>query len=275
MAGDDAAMGPNGTALPMRYACHVCGICIATSEALLETRDDVAVFRCLHFADDANKATKTVLCPGCEQAVGTRGDNKYFMRKDRVLRRRERLEILVCGLKQQEISALSPLLLDAFPHSNINARVLTKPELRGYQLSGVKPTPELVVVVHRSEGRLLLTDRNGFYHDILGSAWQLTRGNVFVVLTRVESVTDGDLYDMQLLRTLSSQGDQPTIGAIGTLGRVLTWESSPSKAQLKQLQQLTAKAYFREAAAAPQGIPAQWSTKQPQKAATSTWCSLL
>mmetsp|Transcript_109882 Transcript_109882/g.354769 ORF Transcript_109882/g.354769 Transcript_109882/m.354769 type:complete len:266 (+) Transcript_109882:210-1007(+) len=260
--------------LPLCYMCHVCGICIATSESHAETRDDVLVFGRLHCSENSDRGVKTVTCPGCEQALGTRGDDVFFLRKDRVVMRTERLEILVCSLKQQEISELTPLLKEAFPHSNVSTRILVKAELRGFQLTGYKPAPDLVIVVHRSEGRVLLTDRNGFYHDVLGSAWQQTRGNVLVVLTRMESKADTELYDAQLLRSLATHGDQPTIGVISTLGRVLTWESSPSKPQLKQLQALMAKAYFREPALTVQGIPGQW-VKQPQKAASSAWCALL
>lgn len=260
--------------LPLRYVCHVCGICIATSESLLETHDDTVVFSHLHWSEDNGKGhNKTVVCLGCEQILGTRGDDKFILRKEKAVKRIERLEILVCSLKQQEISDLTPVLQEVFPHSNINSRVLLKAELRGFQLAGLRPNPDFVVVVHRNEGRALLTDRNGFYHDILGSAWQQTRGNVAVVMTRTDPQADGELFDAQLLQNLSTQGDQPTIGAISALGRVLTWESSPSKPQLEQLQTLTAKAYFREPLTLSQGIPGQW-TKPPQKT-VSAWCSLL
>mmetsp|Transcript_1268 Transcript_1268/g.3097 ORF Transcript_1268/g.3097 Transcript_1268/m.3097 type:complete len:276 (+) Transcript_1268:102-929(+) len=265
--------GRNSDELPLRYVCQLCGVCIATSESLLDTRDDVVLFNHLYGSASVDKGTKTVMCPFCEQALGTRGDNTFFLRKERVVKRLERLEILVCSLKQQEIAELTPVLQEVFPRSNITPRILQKAELRGFQLAGARPSPDLVVIVHRNEGRVLLTDRNGFYHDVLGSAWQLTRGNVLVVLTRTELKADTELYDTQLLRSLSTQGDQPTIGAISAVGRVLTWESSPSKPQREQLQMLTSKAYFREPPPIVQGIPGQWSGK-PQKNA-SNWCNLL
>jgi len=266
-----------GQELPLRYVCHLCGICIATSEGYLEMRDDVVVFGHLHFADSSDRGSKTVACPYCEQALGTRGDNVFLLRKDRVVKRTERLEILVCSLKQQEISELTPFLQEAFPYSNINSRILLKAELRGFQLSGLRPAPDFVVVVHRNEGRVLLTDRNGFYHDVLGSAWQQTRGSVLVVLTRTETKADVELCDAQLLRSLSTQGDQPTIGAISALGRVLTWQAAPSERQLRQLQALASCAYFREPAPATQGIPGSWAPRRPAqpKPAASSWCSLL
>lgn len=283
MAGDAPGFGgvgqsgstpKTGQDLPSRYVCHACGICVGTSDSLLEVREDVVVFAHLYSPESGERAgTKTVYCPGCEMALGTRGDCQFLLRRDRVVKRMERLEILVCSLKQQEILELAPVLQEAFPHSNISTRVLLKAELRGIQLGGQRPSPDFVVVVHRNEGRALLTDRNGFYHDVLGSAWQLTRGNVLVVLTRTEPKAD-DLCDQHLLRSLSTQGDQPTIGAIGALGRVLTWELSPSRPQFRHLQVLTAKAYYREPPAAAQGIPGQWSRQQAKQ--TTTWlCRLL
>jgi len=267
---------PMGQELPLRYVCYLCGVCISTSESLTETQDDCLIFsRLLCDSIEADKGSKTVVCPYCELALGSRGDNKFLLRKERILKRSENLlEILVCSLKQQEISEVTPVLQGSFPNANITSRVLVKSELRGFQLNGVKPSPDFVVVVHRNEGRVLLTDRNGFYHDVLGSAWQHTRGNILVVLTRTDPKADAELYDGQLLRSLSTQGDQPTIGAIGAIGRFLTWESEPSKPQLQQLQLLTTKAYFREPPAPAHGIPAQWS-KVPQKPAASSWCSLL
>jgi len=261
--------------LPLRYVCQQCGTCVATSERLLEAKDDVVSFSKLYIAAPANAGTKTVVCPCCEQALGTRSESAFFLRGERVVKRVERLEICICSLKQQEISELSPVLMQVFPHSNITTKVLQKAELRGFQLA-IRPSPDFVVVVHRNEGRALLTDRNGFYHDVIGSAWQLTAGNVLVVLTRTDPKADAELYNTQLLRSLSTQGDQPTIGAIGALGRVLTWESMPSKLQIEQLQHLTSKAYYREPPAPAQGIPSSWAARQPQKAAISTaWCMLL
>eukprot|EP00928_Gymnodinium_smaydae_P012912 TRINITY_DN14715_c0_g1_i1.p1 TRINITY_DN14715_c0_g1~~TRINITY_DN14715_c0_g1_i1.p1 ORF type:complete len:284 (+),score=52.89 TRINITY_DN14715_c0_g1_i1:74-925(+) len=278
-SGNSSGSGRPAGPLPVRYVCQSCGTCIATSEHFLESSGDADKFSVLFNAADACKdGTKTVSCPYCETALGVRGDGSYSLRRDRVVKRIDQLEILLCSLKAQEMQELSPILTEAFPHSNITQRVLQKAELRGFQLSGARPCPDLVVVVHRNEGRTLLTDRNGFYHDVLGSAWQLTRGNVLVVLTRTVVKAEADLYDEKLLRSLSTQGDQPTIGAISALGRVLTWESSPSQPQLTQLRTLTAKAYYREAPSseATQGIPVAWVVKaNSAKAVQTNWCMLL
>jgi len=264
---------------PPRYVCHACGVCVASGECHQSDEADVHVFSRLHGSAASDKVSKTVVCPCCESALGSRGNNNYLLRKGLVVKRHERLEILVCSLKNSEISDVVPVLQEAFPHSNVTPRVLQKAELRGFDLAQkpMKAPPDLVVVVHKNEGRALLTDRNGFYHDVLGSAWQQTRGNVLVVLTKTESKGGGaELFDSQLLKSLSTQGDQPTIGAISSCGRVLTWETQPSKPQLQQLQLLTEKAYYREPSSIVQGIPVAW-TKPPKMGSSdkSQWCNLL
>lgn len=224
-----------------------------------------------------DQGSKTVMCPCCGQPLGTRGDGTFLLRKGLVLTRRDGLEILVCSLKANEIQEVTPVLQGAFPNCNVTPRVLQKAELRGFEMR-IRPSPDLVVVVHRNEGRALLTDRNGFYHDVLGSAWQQTIGNVLVVLTRTEPKGGAtELFDGQLLKSLSTQGDQPTIGAISACGRVLTWDSQPSQPQLEQLQLLMEKAYLRELPAIVKGIPVAWAKppKPGSGAANSSWCNLL
>ena len=38
-------------------------------------------------------------------------------------------------------------------------------------------------MVHKSEGRVFLTDRNGFYNDLLADEWAKRSGEVLIVLT--------------------------------------------------------------------------------------------
>jgi len=43
--------------------------------------------------------------------------------------------------------------------------------------------------VHKCEGRVFLTDRNGFYDDVLANQFQSTKGNVVIVLTSASMPT--------------------------------------------------------------------------------------
>lgn len=48
----------------------------------------------------------------------------------------------------------------------INVEVVPKSALRGFKL-GIRRNLDCVLLVHKSEGRLFLTDRNGFYNELL------------------------------------------------------------------------------------------------------------
>lgn len=266
---------------PLRYVCHACGTCIATAENLQASKDDALAFSSLYISAPVDKSAMTVTCPNCDSPLGSRGAGgaapQFSLRKERVLKRPDGIEILVCSLKESEISELTPLLQKAFPRCNTTGKVLKKAELRGFDVSAAKPSPDLVVVAHKNEGRVLLTDRNGFYTDVLGSAWRLTKGNVLVVLTRTEPKGEANLCDQPLLQALSTQGDQPTIGAISALGRVLTWESTPNDAQVAQLEALALKAYYREpmTAANNRDLPPSWLVKTSGGKGNPNWCNLL
>ena len=70
--------------------------------------------------------------------------------------------------------------LNARPDIQISEETLTKAKLRGYT---APDSYDISILVHKCEGRLFLTDRNGFYNDLLAHEWSKTRGNVVIVLT--------------------------------------------------------------------------------------------
>ena len=70
--------------------------------------------------------------------------------------------------------------------------MLQKADLRGYQSVKGKYNDDVVVLVHKSEGRLFLTDRNGFYNDFLADAWVKTKGNVIIILTANRTAVGAD-----------------------------------------------------------------------------------
>lgn len=76
------------------------------------------------------------------------------------------------SLKQPDLSKISEMLRACAPQLllDITETSLLKSQLRGYDYHG---TADLAVLHHRSEGRLLLTDRNGYYHDLLASLYRI------------------------------------------------------------------------------------------------------
>ena len=65
------------------------------------------------------------------------------------------------------------------PNLTFTEEVLTKGILRGYQ-----PVQkyDVAILIHKCEGRIFLTDRNGFYTDLLAAHFLNTNGNVLILL---------------------------------------------------------------------------------------------
>jgi len=42
---------------------------------------------------------------------------------------------------------------------------------------------DIAILVHKCEGRIFLTDRNGFYNDVLTELEEATMGKVLLILT--------------------------------------------------------------------------------------------
>ena len=63
------------------------------------------------------------------------------------------------------------------------------------------------MLVHKCEGRLFLTDRNGFYNDLLTHEWSKTRGNVLIVLTANRTQVPADKVSNSEVQTMANQGD--------------------------------------------------------------------
>lgn len=58
--------------------------------------------------------------------------------------------------------------------------ILTKSTLRGYQTSN--NNYDIAILIHKCEGRIFITDRNGFYTDLLAAHFLQTKGNVLICL---------------------------------------------------------------------------------------------
>lgn len=79
--------------------------------------------------------------------------------------------VTVMSLKQADLSKVTELMQFCAPQLRLEVTEipLLKSQLRGFEFKG---SADLAVLHHKAEGRLLLTDRNGFYHDLLGSTYR-------------------------------------------------------------------------------------------------------
>ena len=70
---------------------------------------------------------------------------------------------------------------------------------------------DLAIIVHKSESRLLLTDRNGFYNDVLTELTEVTQRKPLLILTHNKKPLKDDQLINDEIDTLANQGDQPTL----------------------------------------------------------------
>lgn len=76
--------------------------------------------------------------------------------------------------------------------------------MRGYSSS--EPA-NVTILVHKCEGRVFLTDRNGFYNDLLAEAWTKTKGNVIILLTANRNPVADDQLANQDVMKMAQNGD--------------------------------------------------------------------
>jgi hypothetical protein len=158
----------------------------------------------------------------------------------------ESASLSIMSLKISDIQVLKVLLNELCEgiRLEIKEKVLVKSQLRG--MNHVENN-DMLILQHRAEGRLLLTDRNGFYNDLLSTAFRVLEGRVLIVITNVENdPPEGALASSEIYE-LAKYGDQPTIGVLADMGKVVCYKTKPSGFQAQHIQNLLKKfAYFRE-----------------------------
>lgn len=150
------------------------------------------------------------------------------------------------SLKISDLQVLKALMQELCEglRLEIKEKVLVKSQLRAF--SHVDHV-DMLILQHRAEGRLLLTDRNGFYNELLSVAFRVLEGRVMVVITNVENdPPEGALASTEIYE-LAKYGDQPTIGVLADMGKVVCYKTRPSVFQAKHIQNQVKKcAFFRE-----------------------------
>ena len=150
------------------------------------------------------------------------------------------------SLKNSDLQVFKTLLQEICQDTrlDIKEKLLVKSQLRG--ITTVEPT-DMLILLHRAEGRLLLTDRNGFYNDLLASAFRMLEGRVLVIVTNVENDPPDNSLSSSEISELAKYGDQPTIGVLSEMGKVICYKSKPSAFQASHIHLLLGKsAFYRE-----------------------------
>mmetsp|Transcript_21611 Transcript_21611/g.39520 ORF Transcript_21611/g.39520 Transcript_21611/m.39520 type:complete len:138 (+) Transcript_21611:439-852(+) len=132
---------------------------------------------------------------------------------------------------------------------------------------------DLVVLHHRHEGRLFMTDRNGLFHDFLASSYSQNAGRVLVLITNCSAQPAEDALVTDEVSNIAKFGDQPTMGILTMLGKVLSWQSAPTPAQLKHLSISMSNAAFYRNPPVYEGLPLEFVNRVESKQSFS--CALL
>ena len=82
--------------------------------------------------------------------------------------------------------------------------ILTKGTLRGYQSA---QQYDIAILIHKCEGRIFLTDRNGFYTDLLATHFLKTGGQVLILLTANNKKTNDTDLTNDDVSTMATEGD--------------------------------------------------------------------
>ena len=163
------------------------------------------------------------------------------------MKKEQKIKVALKSLKADEIRNFKVQMnnsLDAFyklqdrmssgtegngkPAIEFMEETLTKAKLRGY-LSPASERPDVTILIHKCEGRMFLTDRNGFYSDLLLQQWLKTEGNVVIVLTCNRGAVPKDKLVNQDVSTMANQGDQPTLLLYEDKRRIFVWNKVPNE----------------------------------------------
>ena len=158
------------------------------------------------------------------------------------------------SLKNSDIQVFKTLLQDVCPGTllEFKEKLLVKSQLRG--ITSIDPT-DFFILLHRAEGRLLLTDRNGYYNDLLAAAFRSLEGRVLIIITNVENDPEADCLASSEIVELAKYGDQPTIGVLAEMGKVICYKSKPSEFQASHIQSLVKRSAFYRDVPSYSGLP--------------------
>jgi hypothetical protein len=156
------------------------------------------------------------------------------------------IKIDVFSLKPQILQELETLLriLNISNGLAISKKTLMKKDLRGFKYTG---NADLVILHHKIEGRLFLTDRNGFYNDFIESVYSQLRGRILILISNAQSDPEESKLYTDEIDEVSKFGDQPTIGILAQKQKVICYKLNPTQVQRAHIISTILKsAFFRE-----------------------------
>ena len=153
------------------------------------------------------------------------------------------IKIDVFSLKPQILQELETLLKSLAISNSlaISKKTLMKKELRGFKYTG---NADLVILHHKMEGRLFLTDRNGFYHDLIESVHNQLQGRILILISNAQSDPEECKLHTEEIDEVSKFGDQPTIGILARKRKVVCYKLNPTQVQRTHIISTILKSAF-------------------------------
>lgn len=98
------------------------------------------------------------------------------------------MKINIASLKQSHIEKVKPFLLGSLEDLGVKyeftSEILLKKNLRNYKLDKKSNSEEhnISILIHKVDGRLLITGKSGIYEDYIKSKFQFYSGNFLLLL---------------------------------------------------------------------------------------------
>ena len=200
-----------------------------------------------------------IYCFTCNSQLGIRLKNSNWIASTKIVTRRDRrLHIHLLSMNEPELGRVEAMLHTLFenlpkileeqheaagaPEIVITREKLTNDGLRGYKCAA---QGDIALLVHKCEGRVFLTDRNGYYNDVIPSVFQQFRGEFLLLLSNNAGVLAEDALASDDVRTLASEGGQPTLLLLNAKKRIYTYKREPSAWQKQKLAHRMLESVFK------------------------------
>jgi len=238
------------------YLCKVCSILLVYEEYIMEKREHFYVIKAafnykVNELSENDKFT-SLYCIKCENDIGVKIKNEFYLYASILEPRKCHVNIGLYSLKEEEMIMFGALVEQISDNLKLSVHytktLLKKATLR---TTKIKENVDACILLHKNEGRLLLTDKNGLYSEFLIEAHNKSQGNELVIITNFDEQNNPQetdaypLYDAKKLDILADEGAQPFMKIMYRNFKVLTVNSEYNMYQLEYLSNFLHRALYK------------------------------
>ena len=125
------------------------------------------------------------------------------------------MNINISSLKKSNMEKIKPFLIGSLEDLGVKyaiwEEILLKKKLRNYKLDSKSNTLEhnISILVHKIDGRLLLTGKSGIYEDYIQTKFRHYKGRILVLL--LDEFDDDKSENQEILKTANKLVKDPKI----------------------------------------------------------------